>query len=58
VLDEPAIATTIVGIKTPAQAMEDFAARELPPFERLAARWHLNSQVVRSPVDNSASSDC
>ena len=35
VLDEPAIGTTIVGIKTPAQAQENFAAAEAPPFTEL-----------------------
>jgi aryl-alcohol dehydrogenase-like predicted oxidoreductase len=36
VLDEPAIATTIVGIKTPSQAIENFAAADAPCFEALA----------------------
>jgi aryl-alcohol dehydrogenase-like predicted oxidoreductase len=36
VLDEPLIATTIVGIKTPAQARENFRAVDLPSFEYLA----------------------
>lgn len=36
-LDEPAIATTIVGIKTPEQARENFAATKLPSFEQLCA---------------------
>jgi aryl-alcohol dehydrogenase-like predicted oxidoreductase len=30
VLDEPAISTTIVGLKTPEQAVENFAASEMP----------------------------
>ncbi|MFC5994083.1 aldo/keto reductase [Pseudonocardia hispaniensis] len=37
VLDEPAFATTIVGIKTPAQARENVAATGLPPFAELEA---------------------
>jgi aryl-alcohol dehydrogenase-like predicted oxidoreductase len=32
VLDEPAISTTVVGIKTPEQARENFAATEVPSF--------------------------
>jgi len=35
VLDEPAISTVIVGIKTRAQAVEDFAAPDLPSFADL-----------------------
>ena len=35
VLDEPVVSTAIVGIKTPAQAAEDFAAPELPSFADL-----------------------
>jgi aryl-alcohol dehydrogenase-like predicted oxidoreductase len=35
VLDEPTITTTIAGIKTPAQAREDFEAVNLSPFEWL-----------------------
>lgn len=37
VLDDPMITTTVVGIKTPAQAKENFAAVELPCFEDLFA---------------------
>lgn len=38
VLDEPAIATCVVGVKTPEQARENFAAADLPPLgERGAA---------------------
>jgi aryl-alcohol dehydrogenase-like predicted oxidoreductase len=37
VLDEGVFATTIVGIKTPAQAREDFGAADLPPLGPLAA---------------------
>lgn len=37
VLDEPAISTTIVGIKTPEQARENFAAVEVPSFLELEA---------------------
>jgi aryl-alcohol dehydrogenase-like predicted oxidoreductase len=36
VLDEPAIATVIVGIKTPEQVRENFAAAQVPCFEYLA----------------------
>jgi aryl-alcohol dehydrogenase-like predicted oxidoreductase len=35
VLDEPAVSTTIVGVKTPAQAEENFGAPELPSFADL-----------------------
>jgi aryl-alcohol dehydrogenase-like predicted oxidoreductase len=34
-LDEPGVSTTIVGIKTPAQARENFDASDLPPFAHL-----------------------
>jgi aryl-alcohol dehydrogenase-like predicted oxidoreductase len=37
VLDEPAIATAIVGIKTPRQARENFAAAAVPSFQELEA---------------------
>jgi aryl-alcohol dehydrogenase-like predicted oxidoreductase len=35
VLDHPQVATAIVGIKTAAQARENFAASDLPPFTEL-----------------------
>ncbi|WP_437542246.1 aldo/keto reductase [Sorangium sp. So ce367] len=37
VLDEPAISTTIVGIKTPEQARENFGATQVPSFQELEA---------------------
>lgn len=37
VLDEPAIATTIVGVKTPEQALENFHAVQLESFESIHA---------------------
>jgi aryl-alcohol dehydrogenase-like predicted oxidoreductase len=35
VLDEPAVSTTIVGVKTSEQAIENFKTPDLPPFETL-----------------------
>jgi aryl-alcohol dehydrogenase-like predicted oxidoreductase len=46
VLDEPAIGATIVGMKTPAQVRENFAAAEGPAFEELEAAW--SEQASRS----------
>ncbi|MGW5840029.1 aldo/keto reductase [Methylorubrum extorquens] len=41
VLDQPAITTAIVGIKTPEQARENFASARLPPFETLVQDFGL-----------------
>jgi aryl-alcohol dehydrogenase-like predicted oxidoreductase len=38
VLDEPAVATAIVGMKTPRQARENFAAVNVPTFASIAKR--------------------
>ena len=50
VLDEPDVSTTIVGVKTPAEAEEDFSAPDLPSFaelyERLAEPVGERTQVA------------
>ena len=35
VLDQPAFATTVVGIKTPQQALENFSSVDMLPFAKL-----------------------
>ncbi len=47
VMDEEHVSTTIVGVKTPEQAQENFRAAELPLFETLVARATEAEECLR-----------